>query len=419
MIPELQVKGVAQSLLPYLDTLTTVSLAKEYEASESSMNLPFDEDIVRHVHDAVEQKKSDALRYIIVIGIGGSNLGTKAIYDALLGNFDRMEAQRFPKMIFLDTNDAKFLSRMKVFLEEMIESPRQILLNVVSKSGDTIETVINFEIVLHILHKKFGDVVFERIVVTTDFQTKLWHAATGKGVTCLEIPRKVGGRFSVLSPVGLFPCELAGIDTSKMMEGARDMRNQCLNKNVLENPAALTASLLFIHAQQGMKIHDNFFFHPELESLGKWYRQLLAESIGKDTTGITPTVSIGSTDLHSMAQLYLAGPHDKFTTFVWARESDNDIVAPLDSLLIGIDGARGKTCSEIMYAILTGVKSTYSKIGLPFVEIIMSDLSEHGIGQFLQFKMIEIMMLGHLMDVNAFDQPAVELYKREVHLALT
>jgi glucose-6-phosphate isomerase len=237
----------------------------------------------------------------------------------------------------------------------------------------------------------------------------------------------VGGRYSVFSAVGLFPLMLAGIDTEKLLKGARVMHDRCIKKDVSENPALASAALVYLHSQKGVSISNTFFFNPYLESVGKWYRQLMGESIGKKysiegkevNAGITPIVSVGSTDLHSMVQLYLGGPKNKFTTFVYAPGNSKEIVVPKDLVFPSLaEGLPGKELSEIMSAIFNGVKEAYKKNNLPFVEVVLEDTSEYTLGQFLQFKMFEIMYLARLFEVNAFDQPNVEDYKKETRRIL-
>jgi glucose-6-phosphate isomerase len=196
------------------------------------------------------------------------------------------------------------------------------------------------------------------------------------------------------------------------------MRDECLSGSSL---AAVSASLLAYFHTQGKTINDNFFFHPELESLGKWYRQLMGESVGKAQSlsgetvhaGITPTISLGSTDLHSVGQLYLGGPLDKFTTFVYT-EHTADIAVPSERVFPElIPAITEKSAKDILEAILEGVKIAYQKAGLPFMEVVMEHIDERSIGAYLQFKMLEMMHLGHLLNVNTFDQPSVEAYKVE------
>lgn len=397
LISEKDIKKTGEIIAPYLRHLRTVSQINTYDFPESSINLPFDNDLLEDVLKVKKEKVTGKLKYLIVVGIGGSNLGARAVYDALRGYFDILEPDRFPKIIFLDTNDPAFLRKTEEFLNLKVKKPEEVLINAISQSGETTETIVNLEFIVNILKRCFTEAK-NRLVITTEFQSKFWEIAKEKGILALRLPEKVGGRYSVFSSVGLFPLVSVGIDIKELLNGAKEMREQCLKEDFLKNPAILSAITLFLNFKRGKIINDNFLFHPELESLGKWYRQLIAESLGKEkdidgnivNTGITPTVSIGSIDLHSMAQLYLGGPKDKFTTFVW---SGND---------------------KIMKAIYEGVKRAYIKKGLPFAEVILPDISAYSLGQFLQFKMTEMMLLGNLMHVNAFNQPNIEDYKKEI-----
>jgi glucose-6-phosphate isomerase len=232
------------------------------------------------------------------------------------------------------------------------------------------------------------------------------------------MPAKVGGRYSVLAAVGLLPLLSVGLNVESLRQGARDILDQCLGK---DNVAAKSAAALASNLKAGKHINDNFFFHPELESLGKWYRQLMGESVGKQQdrsgktvhTGITPTVSHGSTDLHSVGQLYLGGPKDKFTTFVSTTHS-SELNVPTERVWPDlVPMITGKSATKIMAAILDGTKVAYGKAKLPYMEVVLDGLDEHSIGSYLQFKMLEMMYLGELLHVNPFDQPNVESYKIE------
>jgi glucose-6-phosphate isomerase len=203
------------------------------------------------------------------------------------------------------------------------------------------------------------------------------------------------------------------------LKGAMESRKVCLRKDIFSNPAAISAIVIFMNYVKGKLINDSFFFNPELESLGKWYRQLMGESIGKNGKGITPTVSIGSTDLHSMGQLYLGGIKDKLFTFISTETETNDISVPQEPLLEILDEVEEKSTSEIMDAILAGVKIAFLKKDLPFTELVLDDVSPSSLGQYMQLKMIEMMLLGELMGVNPFDQPSVESYKQETRKILS
>jgi len=408
-------------LKPYFEYLKGVVSAGTYESPEASLNLPSDDDILTTVSNLVREKKTENLKYIFVLGIGGSNLGAKAVYEAIFGNLF-LEKEDYPKIIFLDTNNPKLLYDVKEIIKNKLEKKDEVLINLISKSGTTTETIANFEVLYAFCREKFGRLE-DRVVVTSDKNSKLWEAALKRGYALLEIPKNVGGRYSVFSAVGLFPLALCGIDISELVLGAKNMRDICLNFSD-ENPALNSAVLIYLHYKNGKNINNNFFFHSELESVGKWYRQLMGESIGKEkdnesnikNIGITPTVTLGSIDLHSMAQLYLGGPKDKFTVFVSVdfENSDSGIKVPEEVEMKELaSGVAGKDFNQIMNAILRGVKTAYKNKNRPYSEVILKDLKEDSIGRFLQFKMMEIMFLAKLLNINAFDQPNVEDYKKE------
>lgn len=417
-INQQNILDVQASLKPYIEQLQKVAYSHTYDASESSINLPSDAALLKTVLEMKQAKTTDALKYIIDIGIGGSNLGAKAVYDAFFGQYDVLEPNRFPKIIFLDTTNEQFLSSA-LSLINTIQNPNELIVNAISKSGGTTETIANLEIILDSLLKKFGEAAMERCIITTDEGSKLWEAADKQNIAVLPIPKQVGGRFSVFSAAGLFPLACCGVNIESLLKGAGDMKMQCIQET--ENPALISAAVTYNHSKKGKNISDSFFFLPQLESVGKWYRQLTGESLGKEHnlegnivhTGITPTVSIGSTDLHSVGQLYLGGPKDKITTFIYSNNNPSKIKVPSTLKLPLVQGIENKSPSEIMYAIREGVKAAYKKQGLPFMELAFENVNEYELGAFFQFKMIEIMYLGKLMNVNTFDQPHVELYKTE------
>jgi glucose-6-phosphate isomerase len=236
------------------------------------------------------------------------------------------------------------------------------------------------------------------------------------------MPKLVGGRFSVFSAAGLFPLAALGVNIRDLLRGAQDMRLVCLNTDVTLNYATISACLLYQAYQDGLVVHDTFVFQSELESMGKWYRQLLGESIGKKlsgskegtSVGITPTVSVGSTDLHSVGQLYLGGHKRTFTTFLYSDADAPVYTVPKERIFPTLAPMiTGHTTTDIMSAILRGTTTAYRSERLPFVEMVMHGLTPYELGAFLQCKMMEVMYLGYLFGVNTFDQPAVELYKTE------
>lgn len=400
----------------YTSELRAARTSPVYDAAESSLHLPDDTDSVGRAQALAAEKSGGRLKYHIVVGIGGSNLGTRAIYDALRGQQD-MLPQHFPRLIFAETTDPEWFAQAQL-LVNTLQSKDEVLVSVISKSGGTTETIANFEIIANMLASKLGP-ISDRFVAITDEGSQLWELAHAQGIATLPIPAPVGGRYSVLSAVGLFPLATIGINVHKLCAGARQLLDHCLGGQ--QNYAAQSAAVLALQYKQGRIMHDTFLFHPELESLGKWYRQLMGESIGKEHdisgavvhTGITPTVSLGSTDLHSVGQLYLGGPKDKITTFVSAKPAGG-IGMPQQRVFPELlPMLTAKTAEDIMDAILKGVQVAYQKADLPYMDVVLDALDEQSLGAFLQFKMLEMMYLGTMLNVNSFDQPNVEAYKIE------
>ena len=412
-----------QQSMPMLqEELTAMKEATtaDYQDERASINLPFDDTMLKQVKQVIEEKKALNPRYLIVVGIGGSNLGTIAVHEALHGRFYN-EHDPHLKVVFADTVDPDLIVSIIERITPVLKAGENVIINAVSKSGGTTETIANFETLIDVIQQHNAKYE-ECIVVTTDKGSPFWDLAKEKGFSVLDIPKRVGGRYSVFSAVGLFPLGMLEVDLDALLQGARSMREQCLKPDFQVNPAALSASLIYLHHKKGINIHDLFLFSTDLESIGKWYRQLMGESIGKQYArdgsqvfiGITPTVSIGSTDLHSMAQLYLGGPFDKFTTFVRVASHQHKITLPDYSEYSHlVQHIQGSSMNRIMNAILIGVQQAYQKKGRAYMEIVLRDKSEESLGQFLQFKEMEMMYLGHLLNVNPFDQPNVEDYKIE------
>jgi glucose-6-phosphate isomerase len=400
----------SQELARTIAKLRLVVEGKDYTAPQSSLVVPFDSRIQEAVLHMVDRKKTTELKYVIVVGIGGSNLGTKAVYDALLGFADSLKPHRFPQLIFLDTVDPEFLSVFSSFFQTAVHREEEVVISIVSKSGGTTETLVNAELALDLLRQK-GKGWKSRCVITTEPQSKLWKEAMENEIDVLGNPPMVGGRYSVFSPVGLFPLALCGIDVEQLLRGAREMGKRCIEPTS-DNPAVRSSVALYEAMQKGIVIHDTFLFHPELESLGKWYRQLTGESLGKEGKGIFPTVSIGSNDLHSMVQLYLGGPANIYTTFVYSKNSSN-LQVPSHAVFRLSEQFAGRPISAIMQAITQGTMKAYQARGLLYTECCLTDISAYELGQFMQWRMVEIMLLAQMLQVNAFDQPQVELYKTE------
>lgn len=419
LIDKQKLLQAGQKLLPELERIKT-TLKHGYETEYASFNLVQDRDLVKTVAAAAHEKKKLSLSSIVLIGIGGSNLGTMAAQEAVLGTLYNLCANCI-KIFYAHTIDSDYIAEILMHVERDLKQGGNVLLNVVTKSGTTTETIANFEVFLELL-KRYRPDYAKYIVATTDKNSPLWHLAQNNHWTVLEVPKNVGGRYSVFSAVGLFPLALLGVDIEQLRDGARTLLQGCLDQSIEHNPAALSALIKYIHYQQKITINDLFLFSVSLESIGKWYRQLMGESIGKEyakngqkvEVGITPTVSIGSTDLHSVGQLYLAGPSDKFTTFVTLEKMHTKLAVPnFPEFNDCVPHIQQKPLAHIMDAIVRGTKQAYQQKQRPFCSLILSEKSPFMIGQFLQLFMCEMVYLAYLLEVNPFDQPGVELYKQQ------
>ena len=421
LTPPKELGSVVIRLKKYSNTLRDALEDSRYTRGESSVHLPFDKTIARAVEDMVAATVSRGLKYVIVIGIGGSNLGARAVYEALYGKNGARVPLGKPQLLFLDTADPHLYEAVNRELKAHVKHTGEVLINLISKSGNTTESVANFEVLYAELKRRLGTALRNRVVVTTDEGSALWNAAQAHRFKTLSMPRQVGGRFSMFSAVGLFPLAAVGIDIATLLKGARDITPACMSADVHKNFACASAGVLYVHRRKGLRTYNQFFFNPDLETLGAWSSQLMAESIGKERNdkgkivheGILPLVSIGSTHLHSLSQLYFGGPRLMVTTFIYAPNTAPSTRVPRTVILKHLKGIAGVPLSGIMGALYGGVKRSYQKHGLPFMELVLPALDVYSMGQYMQMKLFEIMYLAHMLGVNAFDQPNVEDYKQE------
>lgn len=398
-------------LEPSIDQFKKALDQKGYAGPHSFIKLPGDAEYRKQIKELIAKKKKLAPEFIMVVGIGGSNLGVQAVYEAL-------KIASTTPIYFADTVDSQLMAHLLARVNDSLAQGKKLLIVAISKSGRTTETIANFECFLAVLIKHDPDRYYEQVVVISDEDSPFWKLALSKNFDLLPIPTHVGGRFSVISAVGLFPLGMAGIDIEQLCGGAQQITHSCLELNDTTNRAAFFALFLAQNYIKGIRIHDLFLFDPSLESMGKWQRQLIGESLGKPNAqgaplGITPTVSIGSTDLHSVGQLYLGGPNDRVTTFVWIEKEDERIRIPnMPEFNALVPHIQSKTLHTIMAAIFEGTEKAYTDANRPFITIRMKQKNAFYIGQFLQSQMMATVYLGALMEVNSFDQPQVELYKQ-------
>jgi glucose-6-phosphate isomerase len=336
--------------------------------------------------------------------------------NALHGRIARPGA---PEIINLDTVHGPDIEALQEMLSDGM-SPEQYLVFVVTKSGTTTETLVNAEALLtYVLPDTV--ITHDRLIVITDPNSCLANAAASLSVPVLTIPEQVGGRFSVFTAVGLAPLHAAGIDVVPLLQGARDIQPFAWHQDPAHNPAMQCAVRAYNAHEKGYTVYDTFVFAPQLELLGKWCRQLLGESLGKvrsteagDTpVGMVPTVSVGSTDLHSVGQFYLGGQPTVFTNFVHNTEPEVEFTVPETAIFTGTNPMiHGRTNIEIMNAIFAGTQEAYNEAERPFVRTELTGVTSYELGAFMQCKMLEVMYLAQLLEVNAFNQPHVESYKK-------
>jgi glucose-6-phosphate isomerase len=385
-----------------------------YDEAEASVNAPTDDGVIAAVEELSARLGTKELRFVFLVGIGGSNLGAEAIYRALYHERD-MTPHTQPRLITLDTNNEATLAGIATLINS-ISSPLEFVVVSISKSGGTTETIANTEILISLLTTQCGKIA-DRVVVISDEGSAYLKAAQTQHYHTLAMPPRVGGRYSVFTAVGLLPLALIGLSPRDLVAGAEAAGQQSIHHDISQNEAAQLSIFMHDAYKRGLFVHNLFLFASELETLGKWWRQLVGESLGKTTTdgasviGITPTVAIGSTDLHSMGQLYLGGPQHTFTLFVERINQSEWFVPTTRQFPDLVPMVTGKSIAAIQRAILDGTKVAYKERARQYVTWQMQVLSPYELGYFMQTMMIATILTGRLLQVDPFDQPDVEAYK--------
>lgn len=410
------IKPHLETLAPYQKQVKAALHDTTYGSPETSLAAPRDEESIITALTLAKGFRP-TVKTVLLVGIGGSDLGTRAIFEALHEHRAAYGDTYKPRLLHFDTVEPRILNIMRETFAQHTQA-NELVLVVVSKSGNTAETLVNANVLFGLFSERFGkQAAAKQTIVLSDADAALATTAQEQGIAHIAIPKAIGGRFSVFTGVGLVPLALLGIDIRSLCAGAAEAGAASAPETGVSG-AALLASLLFESQQQGVALHELFLCNPELETLGKWYRQLLAESVGKQRgdgvpVGITPTVAIGSTDLHSLGQLIFGGPKNRFTTFVAAPSQWNDApVCRTDSPFV-LPMLAGKESGAVMRAIYTAVGTTYQEHELPYIRIELNSIDERELGAFMAVQMASVMYLGKLLGVNTFDQPSVEAYKTE------
>lgn len=419
---EPDVLDAAQATMAELTTKLNQTKGTGWERWRS---LPFDPMRCEHV-DAVNKlvsKLHDNTENLIVLGIGGSALGNIALHSALTSHnynlLDRSE-RNGPRLFVLDNVDPLLVGQTLDFVRKGDPSLKHTVVNVVSKSGETAETAAQFMIFRSMLKDVLGDAHKDRIVAVTDpVKGTMREICDNEGYATLPVPDGVGGRFSVLSPVGLFSAAMCGIDINALLDGAAAMDKRCCNDQLTKNPAAMLAWLLMQLTGQGKINHVLMPYCNALYLLADWFRQLWAESLGKRVdldgkevfAGATPIKALGTTDQHSQVQLYREGPNDKVIGFVDIESFDNDVQIPSDLKAENLSYLRGIKLSQLLKAEKTATEYALVESQRPNFTITFPKLNAYHVGEFIALWEIATSYAGLILNINAYDQPAVETGK--------
>lgn len=379
----------------------------------------YDKDEYVRIKEAAEKIRSNS-KALIVIGIGGSYLGSRAAIDFLSHSFvDQLddEERNAPKIFYAGNNiSSTYLADLVEIVKDMDFS-----INVISKSGTTTEPAIAFRIFKDLLIEKYGEEeLHDRIFITTDSEKgALKSLANEEGFETFVIPDNVGGRFTVLTPVGLLPIAVAGGDIDELMRGAADARKAYSNPELKENDAYAYAALRNILYRKGKTVEMLVNYEPRLSFFNEWWRQLFGESEGKDQRGIYPTSGNFSTDLHSVGQYVQDGRRDMLETVVNVATPTKSINIPSqEDDLDGLGYIQGKDVDFVNQKAFQGTLLAHVDGGVPTMVVNLPDMSAYTLGHLFYFFEIAVGISGYLNAVNPFDQPGVEDYKKNMFALL-
>jgi glucose-6-phosphate isomerase len=406
-------------------TSATEAIAKLHDGNGEGndflgwLNLPssIPSDLLDRINKTAERLRENC-EYVVCVGIGGSYLGAKAVISALSDSFADFYAPKpnSPKVLYAGQNIGE---EYTAELEKLLAGKKFGII-VISKSGTTTEPAIAFRIFKEMLEKQAGKEAAKDLIVAVTDEKKgaLRTLATQEGYETYVIPDNVGGRFSVLTPVGLLPIACAGFDIVKLVEGAAEMEKETLHPSD-ENPCEIYARLRNALYQSGKKIEILVNFNPKLHYFAEWWKQLYGESEGKDGKGIFPASVDFTTDLHSMGQWIQQGERTIFETVLSVKEPAITRRIPEDSAnLDGINYLAGKRIDEVNKMAELGTKIAHVDGGVPNIKIELNKLDEHTLGQLIYFFEKACGISGYLLGVNPFNQPGVEAYKKNMFALL-
>ena len=412
-----------KQIKPYVELANEVLTSKTGAGNDflGWVDLPetYDKDEFARIKKAAEKIKNDS-EVLVVIGIGGSYLGAKAAIEFLSHSFYNnlpKDKRKTPEIYFAGTNMSG------VYLQHLIDvvGDRDFSVNVISKSGTTTEPAIAFRVFKKMLEEKYGkEEAAKRIYATTDkAKGALKTLATAEGYETFVVPDNVGGRFSVLTAVGLLPIAAAGIDIDDLMAGAKDAMNDFANKNMDENQALQYAAVRNILNRKGKDLELMVNYEPRVHYLAEWWKQLFGESEGKEGKGLYPTSADFSADLHSLGQYIQQGQRLFFETVVSIGKPEVEFVIESDKEnLDGLNFIAGKTLDYVNKKATDGVILAHVDGNVPNLGINIPEVTPYHLGYTFYFFEKACGVSGYLLGVNPFDQPGVEAYKKNMFALL-
>lgn len=382
------------------------------------LDLPvnYDKDEFRRIKESVEKIKKDS-EVLVVLGIGGSYLGARAVIEFIKSNNYNLLKKDTPDIYF---GGNTISSSAVAELMQLIDG-RDFSINVISKSGTTTEPAIAFRIFKEILEKKYGkEEAAKRIYVTTDRQKGALKAlADAEGYETFVVPDDVGGRYSVLTAVGLLPIAVAGIDIDALMQGAADAREAYASDDLDNNDCYRYAAVRNMLYRDGKAIEMLAAYEPSMTLWCEWFKQLFGESEGKDGKGLFPASAIFSTDLHSLGQYIQQGERCLFETVLWVKEPKTDVEIGFEEANgDGLNFVAGKTVHYVNRKAFEGTVLAHTDGDVPNIILELDKQDEYNLGYMIYFFEKACGLSGYLLGVNPFDQPGVESYKKNMFALL-
>jgi glucose-6-phosphate isomerase len=411
-----QFKSLGKKIKPLISKIN-----KQRKAGKTPFrDLPYNKRISMRVNALVKTLRKEC-DYIVVLGIGGSALGNIALDTALrpfLPDPKDKQSKR-PQLFVLDNVDP---NQFGSFLDYIKPKLKNTVFNVISKSGRTSETAAQFMIIREMLIDALGKAGYRKqVVATTDAKAgTLRTIANSDKLQTLEVPDGVGGRFSVLSAVGLFSAAMCGINISQLLAGARDMDERVSSENFRINPAAINAAINYHYYMHGKPISVMMPYSYALKDMADWYRQLWAESLGKKLDlnkrkvwiGPTPIKALGTTDQHSQVQLYREGPNDKLFTFLQVKNFESDLtIGPAPDCAPELEFLAGKNLSALLNNEKQATEFALLQDKRPCLTVLFDEVNARTVGQFIYLFEVTTSFAGVLFNIDTYNQPAVELGK--------